>query len=94
MLHRALSERSREADCVFVGAAGALVVILPVPVAAAAFNLQRRLQPPDSVLFGSVQIGEMMFAVPAMLIGLVPSIAAARALTRELYRSDRLWNSR
>jgi hypothetical protein len=94
MLHRALSERSREADYVFVGAAGAFVVILPVPVAAAAFSLQRRLQPPDSVLFGLAQIGDMMFAVPAMLIGLFPSIAAARALTRELYRSDRLWNSR
>jgi hypothetical protein len=86
VLHTTTSEPPRQPDYVFVGVASACVFILVVPLAVAAFSLQRLLQPADAVLFGPTPIGEIMFAVPAILLGLVPAITAALAVANRVLR--------
>ena len=89
MLHTAQSEHPRQPDYIFVGVV-CILVFGVVPLGVAAFSLQRLFQPSDSVLFGPTPNGELMFAIPAILIGLLAAFRAAWTLTRWIRRILRM----
>jgi hypothetical protein len=78
MPHSAPPDHQRQPDYIFVGVLCPCVLIIPVPVGAGVFSLQRLLQPADSVLFGPTPNGELMIAIPTILIGLLASFRVAR----------------
>jgi hypothetical protein len=84
------SDHQQQPDYIFVGVLCVCALIIPVPVAVGVSSLQRLLQPADSVLFGPTPNGELMFAIPTILIGILASFRVARTLTRRIRRGLRM----
>ena len=83
------SDHQQQPDYIFVTVLCVCALVVPA-VAAGVSSLQRRLQPADSVLFGPTPNGELMFAMPTILIGLLASFRVAWPLARWIRRGLRM----
>ena len=71
------SDHQQQPDYIFVTVLCVCALVVPA-VAAGVSSLQRQLQPADSVLFGPTPNGELMFAMPTLLIGFLASFFGTR----------------
>lgn len=90
MPHSVPSRHQQQTDYIFVAVLCVCVLIIPVPVGVGVFSLQRLLQPADAVLSGPTADGELMLAIPTILVGCLASFRVAWILTRRIRRRLRM----
>ena len=90
MRHSVPSEHRQEPDFLYVGIVTACLLIIVLPVGWSIFSLQHRLPPPDSLLSGPTQEGELGFLIPIILVGSLTAFWIAWPLTKWVRRSLRM----